>query len=120
VPALIGLAAGVFAGGTFTIANIPAGAQSDYLLLGWTGNFTSFDEALASAKQVGSLTFMGMSGIALTSTGDPTATPPGGAVSLKTTFAGMTLAPVVVIPEPTSFALAGLGLAALLVFRRRS
>jgi hypothetical protein len=39
------------------------------------------------------------------------------AVNLKTTFGGITLAP---IPEPATFALAGLGLAALMVFRRRS
>jgi len=119
-PALIAAAAGIINGGTYTINNIGLGADADYIWLGWTGNFTSFDAALASANQLGSLTFMGASAIYTTATANPLATPPGTPVNLKTSFAGITLAPVVVIPEPTSFALAGLGLAALLVFRRRS
>jgi len=114
IPALIAFSTGLFNSGTFTINNIAAGANADYILLGWTGNYTSFDAALAAR------TMMGQSGIASTLTADPTLSPPPTPVNLKTTFAGMTLAPVVIIPEPTSFALAGLGLAALLVFRRRS
>jgi hypothetical protein len=60
----------------------------------------------------------GQSAIFTTATGDPTATPvPGFPVSLRGSFAGLMMA---TIPEPTGFALVGLGLAALLVFRRRN
>jgi uncharacterized protein (TIGR03382 family) len=58
-----------------------------------------------------------MSAIATTATGDVFHTPPGTPVSLSTTFAGITLAPS--IPEPATFALAGLGAVLLLLFRRR-
>jgi len=111
---LIALGNGVFNGQTRTIANITGAVQAQYALLGWTGAFTTFDEALLSGTS-----FMGLSAIATSATADPLASPPGTPISLSKTFAGMTLAPVIV-PEPTSFALAGLGLAALLVFRRRS
>jgi len=105
---------GIFANGTVTIANIAEAASAQYFVIGWTG-VGSLDNALAS----GSPFQGGASAIFTTATGDPLATPPGAPVNTKTTFGGLTMAPIVV-PEPTSFALAGLGLAALLVFRRRS
>jgi len=60
-----------------------------------------------------------------TTTGNPQATPPGTATLLSGTLTGTIGAAntgvfLTPIPEPTSFALAGLGLAALLVFRRRN
>ena len=110
-PALIGLAPGIFAGGVYTINNIGAGANAEYFLIGWFGNATTADAAIAGwfAGQ----NMFNASAIAITATGDPLATPPGVPVNLKSTFGGMTL--TVPIPEPSSFALAGLGLAALLV-----
>jgi hypothetical protein len=108
----IALAAGLFSAGTVTIGNIAEGANADYFIIGWTGTNTTWDAALAAGGM------FGQSAIATTATGDPLTTPvPGFPVSLRPTFAGL-LMPI--IPEPTSFALAGLGLAALLVFRRRN
>jgi hypothetical protein len=113
---LVGFARGLFNSGTVTINNIAEGANADYLIIGWTGAFTSYDSAYAAGA------FIGASAIATTPTGDPLATPvPSLPVSLRYTFAGM-MTPLLAIgpmPEPTSFALASLGLAALLVFRRR-
>jgi len=107
----IALGAGLFNGGTVTINNIAEGANAEYFLIGWTGAFTTWDAAFAASSG-----WFGQSAIATTATGDPLATPvPGFPVSLRLTFAGFPI-----IPEPTSFALAGLGLAALLVFRRRN
>jgi PEP-CTERM motif len=110
---------GQYAGGTVTIGGIAAGANANYFVLGWTGNYATFDEALAAAMLDQSASFMGQLPVILTTTGNPSAQPPGTATPLNNTLVSMTLAPVV-IPEPTSFALAGLGLAALLVFRRRN
>lgn len=117
-PGPIGLGPGIFANGNATITGIAAGGQADYVILGWTGSATTVDAAIA-AWNAGTAMF-GESAIATTATGDPTATPPGVPVNLRTTFAGMTLTPSVgVIPEPSTFALAGLGAAAMLILRRR-
>ena len=108
----IALGNGLFSSGTVTINNIAEGANAEYVIIGWTGAFTTYDAAFANGTGM-----VGQSAIATTATGDPLATPvPGFPVSLRYTFAGF---PQAIIPEPTSFALAGLGLAALLVFRRR-
>jgi PEP-CTERM motif len=109
---------GIFALGNLSL-NVPGGANAQYFVIGWTGanggplgTATSYDAAVALGNA-----WFGQSAIFTTATGDPNATPAGLPVSTKTTFGGITLAPV---PEPTSFALAGLGLAALVAFRRRS
>jgi len=116
-PALMALGNGLINGGTFTINGIGAGANAAYLWLGWTGTFTTADAALA-AWTPGSGNMFGQSAVFTTATGNPTTTPPGTPINLKTTFGGMTL--TASVPEPTSLTLAGLGLAALLVFRRRN
>jgi hypothetical protein len=116
-PGLIGLGAGVFAAGTYTINGIGDGANAQYFLIGWTGTATTGDAAISGPNAAA---FFGESAIFTTATsslvGTPSAPLP---INLRGTFGGMTLAPVVT-PEPATFALAGLGLAALLVFRRRS
>jgi hypothetical protein len=115
-PGPIGLGAGIFSNGNATINNITAGAQADYIILGWTGTSATVDEAITAWK-AGTAMF-GESAIATTATADPGATPPGVPVFLRPTFAGMTLSPIGV-PEPSTFALAGLGAAAMLILRRR-
>jgi hypothetical protein len=103
-----------------TINNINEAANAEYAIVAWTGSYTSLDAAIAAdLTSAGADSFIGISAIATTTTGDPISSPAGTPVGLKATFPGETLAPVVV-PEPTTFALAGLGLAALLVFRRRN
>jgi len=100
---------GRFNGGNITLTGIAAGANVSYAIIGWTGNYASFDAALAGGAMAGA------SATAFTmATGgvDPLVPPP----SISTTFTGLTLQPV---PEPSTFALAGLGAAALLIFRRR-
>ena len=114
-PGPIGLGPGVFANGNATINNIGAGASADYILLGWTGSATTVDGAIAAWN--GQTAMFGESAIATTTTADPTATPAGLPVNLKGTFPGMTL--IGSVPEPSTFALAGLGAAAMLILRRR-
>jgi hypothetical protein len=111
-PTPIALAAGLFSGGTYTINNIAEATNAEYFLIGWTGASTTWDAAFAGGSSA-----FGQSAIATTATGDPLATPvPGFPVSLRPTFPGLILG----MPEPSTSALAGLGLAALLVFRRRN
>jgi len=103
-------AAGKFTGGTLTLTPLNAGGSIDYVVVGWTGNYASFDEALTAGSMANvSLKFT-------SGTGNPTTSPPGTATPIADTFGGMTLQP---IPEPSTLALAGLGAAALLIFRRR-
>jgi hypothetical protein len=114
-PGLIGLGAGAFACGTYTINNIGNGANAEYFLIGWTGSAATADAAIAGWN--GGQNQFGESAIAITATtsllGFPDLPIP---VNLRGTFGGMVLLPL--IPEPSCYALAGLGLAALLIFRR--
>jgi len=112
--------AGRFNGGTVNVQSaITPGSDAQYVIIGWTGNYATLDTAIAAALTDNTLSFIGSGALLTTGTGNPGGTPPTSARLLSATFTGMTLSPVVV-PEPTSFALAGLGLAALLAFRRRS
>jgi hypothetical protein len=111
---------GVFNAAVLTLGSSAPGANVSFAIAGWTGSYATWDlayEANTPANPYAS--FMGISPVFTTPSGNPLTTPPGSAQSISGIFTGMTLAPVV-IPEPTSFALAGLGLAALLVFRRRN
>ncbi|MCX6922237.1 MAG: PEP-CTERM sorting domain-containing protein, partial [Verrucomicrobia bacterium] len=108
-------AAGRFQGGTVTVTGIPAGGNIEYIMLGWTGG-TTLDLAIASGGMIGQSALV--TGIA---TGNPTSIPAGTPTLMNASFGGMTLGPLVTgpVPEPSTFALAGLGAAALLIFRRR-
>jgi len=108
---------GIFNNGTVSLTGIAGGASAHYAIIGWTGTAATLDAAIAGGAWVG------QSAVFTTGTGDPTTTPPGVATSLKSTFTGMVLAPTggaVVTPEPTTFALLGLGAAAMLILRRRN
>ena len=117
---------------TFTLPNASSdgsGGPVDVLVVGWTGAFTSWNTAFTAGT--GLLAWTGNALNAQTTsllagsldwqqntanTAAPAGTPTGMAVGANG-FAGLLFAPV---PEPTSFALAGLGAAALFIFRRRS
>ncbi len=100
---------GKFNGGALTLTGINAGANIDYVVVGWLGSAPSFDAAYVNYQIVGvSPRFTSGTGGA----GDPPSPP----TPLSTSFGGMVLSPS---PEPSTFALAGLGAAALLIFRPR-
>ena len=115
----INAAPGILNDGLVTIWSLGAGADADYMLIGWTGPYTNYDAAYAGDVANPNSSFLGMSAIATTQTGDPTFTPPLLPVSLFHTFQGMTLAPAV-DPEPTFILLASLGTVLLLLFRWHS
>jgi len=102
-----------------TIYPLGPGADADYLVIGWTGPYATYDAAYAADLANPNSSFLGMSAIATTHTGDPTrGTDPGIPPGLRPTFQGITLAPAV-IPEPNTFLLVGLGAVLLLHFLRR-
>ena len=103
---------GIFNNGSVSLTGIPGGASADYFIIGWTGTYPNLDTAIANYAKLGE------SAIFTTLTGDPTTTPPGIPVSLKSTFTGLTVAPIVIIPEPSIFALFALGAAMLVPIRR--
>jgi hypothetical protein len=117
-PVNISPVAGRFNGGT-VVADVAEGAPVTLQVRAWSSSFPTF-EAANSSLQLG--VFTGISSSWTQPTGAPSAVPavtPVSIVGLPTYFTGVTLSQVVV-PEPSTFALAGLGAAALLIFRRRA
>ena len=106
--------AGRFNAGVVTVTPLAPGGKIEYVMIGWTGSSASLDDAIASGTAcIGeSQLFTGIT------TGNPTTTPPGVPSLMSSSFTGLTLAPVVV-PEPSTFALAGLGAVMLMVLGRR-
>jgi len=112
-------APGKFTGGTLTANTATAGAVIQGVVVGWTGIGTSVLTGYEAALALGAAGQFGASNPFSVDTGDPTTVPPGTAGSITTAGVGFTGLTLQAIPEPTSFALAGLGAAALLIFRRR-
>lgn len=109
--------AGISAAGAGTfftpdIATIPgATANGFFQIEAWTGSATSYANFLANAGA----NFGAQSAVFQNPLGNPNASPPGTPAELT----GMPAINMITVPEPSSFALAGLGAAALLIFRRR-
>jgi len=106
---------GFIAGGTRTTGvSTPEGASGTFRIKAWNGGFATYEDALALGNSINTLA--GQTPIFTNATGAPNGSPPTPAGLLS----GWT-APIVVvpIPEPATIALAGLGAAALLIFRRR-
>lgn len=101
---------GVFSLGEVDMADVsPAGSSVSIALVAWTGSGTSFP---GSGQNAGVLTFVNP-------TADYTAVPkptPPFLTGWNSLGKDLIMTPV---PEPATFALAGLGAAALMIFRRR-
>ena len=72
---------------------LSAWADADYVVIGWTGPYATYDAAYAADLANPNSSFLGMSAIATTATGFISVTTPGLPVLLKLTFQGLTLAP---------------------------
>lgn len=110
-----GPVAGRFLGGTVSVPTATAGAPIQAIVAAWTGNFASFDAAVAAGTGQ-----WGLSSAFAVATGNPNTTPAGtpGLITGAGGFTGMTITSSI-IPEPSTLTLAGLGAAALMIFRRR-
>lgn len=116
-----------FGGASVAISGWAAGTSRDFEVAGWSASLgTTFNPAWLNGTGFGAAGFFGKSGLGTGQAGGSTATGTlpnlnifGGATGIQ---AGFNLAPVGgggTVPEPSSMALAGLGAAALLIFRRR-
>jgi len=107
--------AGRFSGGAKTIPTAVAGGVVQGVVIGWAGPavYANFDAAFAAQG------FVGVSAPFIVDTANPLATPSPEPAAAIANFTGLSLVPAVV-PEPSSMLLAGLGAAALLIFRRRN
>jgi hypothetical protein len=106
---------------TMDASTYNAAGEMQLEVVAWTGTYNSFGTA-AAAAMAGQPVLFAWSGDALSGgalswvSGSGSSTSPYVITKGANAFNGLVLAP---IPEPSTFALAGLGAAALLIFRRR-
>lgn len=104
---------GRFNAGTVIVQGLAAGQSGNFQVRAWQGSFASYDAAKTGGGYIGaSPTFSNPSGGAV----DPVTGIAGAAAGLTGLTAGF---PVTGIPEPSTLVLAGLGLGALALIRRR-
>jgi hypothetical protein len=99
-------------GGTRTTgAGTAPGAIGAFQVRAWAGSALTYEAAGASASR-------GKTAVFANATGDPTSQPPGTPAALGSGW-NTPLLVSSAIPEPSTYALAALGVGALLLFRRR-
>ena len=104
VAPLAGANAGLFSGNVLTVPFVAGGASADLLVRAWdVTSGASFDQAL----------YKNSIKLTIAALGDPNAAPPTTPASIVN-FASFAL-----VPEPSTYALAALGLGGLLLFRRK-
>jgi len=103
----VGSAAGYISGGDVSIASVAGGAKAQVQLRAWGGGFASYEAAVAGGAKFGSSSIF--ESLPLGGAGAPPSTPP--AMVGLTSFS--------LVPEPSTIALGALGMAALLIRRRK-
>jgi len=114
--------------GTVQVPGWAAGATNQFVIAGWSRNLGSEWSLIAPQAQSGLWLENGFFGVSAVSYGAASAAPPtpafplfgttgptGSGIPIQSGFDLMAVG----IPEPTTFALAGLGAAAMLILRRR-
>jgi hypothetical protein len=112
---------GGFTNNASLVPGFIAGETASLMVVGWnTAMGQSLNEMIAFYNLGQPGLVAGYSGVAkiILGNGASGGTTPTAPLFAATTIPGFTMSPVLV-PEPTTFALAGLGAAALLIFRRR-
>jgi len=112
-PFLTGGGAGYFSGGTTTLAGIPGGTLAWLQVAVWDSSLNGTTTGATWPQAMAFAGLWGMSGLFSVVVSDPTTSPP------QTPAPLVGLQPFALMPEPSALSLAGLGLAGLLLFRRR-
>jgi len=94
-------------GNTYSVPHVAVGTTATLEVLAWAGTYTSYAAAVGN-------TYVGSTGVFSNPTGGAGA-PPGPPAGLS----GMPALVLTPVPEPTTFAMIGLGLASMLAVRRR-
>lgn len=102
---------GFFNGETVTIPTYSATAS--FIVEGWTGNYASY----AAAQTAGA--YVGQTAAFVNAEGEPSQNVTPKPLSGGTPAGGWNGNLVLIVPEPSTIALGGLGAAALLLFRRK-
>jgi hypothetical protein len=105
--------AGFFNGETVTVPTFTASPGGTFEVEGWTGNFANYAAAVAGGAHVG------LTASFVNNEGNPAVPTSPVAINGGTPAGGWNGNLVLIVPEPTTIALGGLGAAALLLFRRR-
>jgi len=108
------------------VTGLSATATANFVVVGWSSNVgTSYAQALAwwnngtpAVAPTGLVYNFGISGVALNIPLAPLGGPYN-SVFGSSAITGIAMGSYINVPEPSTFALAGLGAAALLIFRRR-
>lgn len=103
---------GRFDGGTLTLPTPTPGAGIEVAIIGWSGNFASFDDAVAVPMVP---TYSPRESF-FVDTGNPLIAEAPASITASGQFAGMTLQ--LIIPEPSSTSLTAMGVG-LVMYRRR-
>ena len=107
---------------TFTLPTATGGANVEVTVVGWTGPYADWNSALTAYTGLFGWSGSYINGGALAwqnGTGNPNASPPTTPVALTTGAVGYDGLVLWRMPEPSTFALAGLGAVMLFLFHRR-
>lgn len=104
----------ILAGGTRLVPGVAEGDPASLQVRAWDGAYATYEAAIAGATGL-----VGKTAVFSNPTGGPTTSPPSTPAFLSGWTEQLVVSPAI-IPEPSTFALAGLGLAGLLIFRRRN
>jgi len=118
---------GLFTGGNVTVG-VPGTVSDDLVIAAWTGGYANLNLAEAAGANIGIIGFVNQLGAGGSS---PTVPQLSGWAALPqnatdSAFEGgvgaqdIVMSSVTVVPEPSTLAMAGVGLASMLIFRRRN
>jgi hypothetical protein len=106
--------------GSYTVQGIGGGSAANFLAIGWSAGIGTTLASLESWYAAGAFNgWVGQSGVANITLGDGASIPTSIPLGTGTGQVGGLLLGLTIVPEPTTLALAALGGASLLLFRRK-